>query len=143
MQLYWKVYFGIYAVLALVGGLGAALRPSALTLVDWIDLLAFTPVALTALWAQAFGRSLLPETIWKVLLFSAVFWKSIAVGITAPKVAAQAVDLNSRMGVGIAEASIVVALITAAFVIGPTLFALYCKGYPDGDRAHIRLPARG
>jgi len=143
MQLWWKVYFGIFAVLAAVGAMGAALRPTALTLVDWIDLLAYTPVAILALAAQAFGRSVLPESLWKVLLFASVFWKSIDVGVSAPKVAAQAVDLNTRMGVGIAEVSILVAIITAGFVSGPALFALYCKGYPDGDRARIRLPARG
>ena len=75
MQLWWKVYFGIFAVLAAVGAMGAALRPTALTLVDWVDLLAYTPVALLALDAQAFGRSLLPETLWKVLRFACVCWK--------------------------------------------------------------------
>jgi hypothetical protein len=120
--------------------MGAALRPAALALTDWIDLVAFAPLAITVLGAQAFGRSLLPEKVWQVLLFASVFWKSIALGSSIPKLIARAIDLNTRMGVVAAEIAIVAAVATAALLVAPPLIALYHKGYPDGDLSRIRLP---
>jgi len=121
--------------------LGAALRPAALAAIDWVDLAAFTPVALFAVGAQAFSRSVLPTNLWKGLLFAAVFWKSIALGVSVPKVIARGVDMNAKVGLGAAELTIALALFMAAFLVGPPLMALYCKGYPDGDLGRIRLPS--
>lgn len=137
--MFWRFYFWAYLGLAALAAIGAALRPQALSPTDWIDLAAFAPIAIVAAGAQAFDRALLPTTVWRVLLFTSVFWKSIALGINTPKVTARVVDLNARMGVGVAELSIVIALATAAFLTGPSLVALYRKAYPDGDLARIRL----
>jgi hypothetical protein len=139
--MYWRVYFWAYAALTALSVLGAALRPAALAAIDWVDLLAFTPVALFAVGAQAFNRSILPTNVWRGLLFASVFWKSIALGISVPKVIARGVDMNAHVGLVAAEVSIAVALFMAAFLIGPPLVALYGKGYPDGDLGRIRLPS--
>ena len=90
--MFWRVYFGAYVAWAALSLMGAALRPSALSLTEWIDLVAFAPLAITVLGAQAFGRSLLPEKVWQGLLFASVFWKSIALGSSIPKLIARAVD---------------------------------------------------
>jgi hypothetical protein len=138
--MFWRVYFWAYLAWVALSLMGAALRPAALALTDWIDLVAFAPLAITVLGAQAFGRSLLPEKVWQVLLFASVFWKSIALGSSIPKLIARVVDLNTRMGVVAAEIAIVAAVATAALLVAPPLIALYHKGYPDGDLSRIRLP---
>jgi len=141
MSSYWRGYFWAYLALTALSVLGAALRPAALAAIDWVDLAAFTPVALFAVGAQAFSRSVLPTNLWKGLLFAAVFWKSIALGVSVPKVIARGVDMNAKVGLGAAELTIALALFMAAFLVGPPLMALYCKGYPDGDLGRIRLPS--
>jgi hypothetical protein len=139
--MFWKGYFWAYIALAAFSLLGAVLRPSALVVTDWIDLVAFTPVAVAAVLAQAFNRSFLPTDAWRVLLFGSVFWKSIALGISIPKVMAHGVALNSTAGLIPAEIAIAAALGMAGFLVAPPLVALYCKGYPDGDLGRIRLPS--
>ena len=106
MSSYWRVYFWAYLALTALSVLGAALRPAALAAIDWVDLAAFTPVALFAVGAQAFSRSVLPTNLWKGLLFAAVFWKSIALGVSVPKVIARGVDMNAKVGLGAAELTI-------------------------------------
>jgi hypothetical protein len=138
---YWRVYFWAYVALTALSMLGAALRPAALGPIDWVDLAAFAPVALLAVGAQAFNRSILPTSVWKVLLFASVFWKSIALGVSIPKVVARGADIDAKVSLGAAEVTIALALFMAAFLVGPPLVALYCKGYPDGDLARIRLPS--
>ena len=138
--MFWKAYFWAYIVLVAFAALGAALRPHALTLVDWIDLAAFMPIALGAVLVRAFNRWVLPPHIWKALLFAAVFWKSIALGIGVPKLVAKALDLSARVSLIIAEATIFLAIAMAVFLTAPPLVALYLNGYPDGDGARIRLP---
>jgi len=138
--MFWKAYFGLYCFLGVFNALGAGLRPGTLTPIDWVDLGLFTPVALAALFAQALDRWVLPTMVWRVLLFAAVFWKSIALGITIPKVIARGVDLNARMGLLTAELAIALGVVSAVFLAGPPLVALYLRGYPDGDLALMRLP---
>jgi hypothetical protein len=141
--MFWKAYFWACLALAAYASLGAALRPHNLTWVDWIDLAAFTPVALGAVLVRAFNRWVLPPSMWKVLLFATVFWKSITLGIGAPKLVARAVDLNARVSLMMAEGAIFVAIGLAIFLTAPPLIALYLNGYPDGDGARIRLPGPG
>ena len=138
--MFWKAYFGLYCFLGAFNAMGAGLRPDALTLIDWIDLAVFMPVALAALCAQALDRWVLPTTVWRILLFAAVFWKAIALGVAIPKVIARGVDLNLRMGLFAAELAIALGLVSAVFLAGPPLVALYLRGYPDGDLALMRLP---
>jgi hypothetical protein len=138
---YWRIYFWAYLALTALSMLGAALRPADLMAIDWVDLAAFTPVALFAVGAQAFNRSVLPTNVWRGLLFASVFWKSIALGISLPKAIARGVDMNAKVGLGAAEVTIALALFMTAFLVGPPLVALYCKGYPDGDLGRIRLPS--
>ena len=139
MPMFWRFYFWAYLGLSALGVIGAALRPDSLSPTDWIDLAAFTPVAILAAGAQTFNRALLPTTVWRVALFTSVFWKSIALGISVPKVVARGVDLNARMGLGAAEVAIVIAIGVAAFLTGPPLVALYHKAYPDGDLGRMRV----
>ena len=138
--MFWKAYFGLYVALALFGLMGAGLRPTSLGPTDWFDLAVFTPIALGALAAQAFNRWVLPTVVWRVLLFGAVFWKAIALGISIPKVLTRGVDLNAKMGLVAAEAAIAMGVFAAVFLAGPPLVALYLRGYPDGDLGLMRLP---
>ena len=138
--MFWKAYFWGFLVLAIFAGLGAALRPHNLNMVDWIDLAAFTPVAAGAVLVRAYNRWVLPPWVWKGLLFVTVFGKSIEVGIEVPKLVAKAVDLNARVSLMVAEVTIIIAVAMAAFLTAPPLIALYLNGYPDGDGARIRLP---
>src|SRR5882757_6138124 len=138
--MFWKAYFWAYLVLAAFAALGAVLRLAALTWVDWIDLAAFMPIAIGAVLVRAYGRWVLPPPVWKVLLFAAVFWKSIALGIGVPKLVTKALDLNGRLSLVLTETTLFVAIGTAVFLTAPPLIALYLNGYPDGDGARIRLP---
>jgi hypothetical protein len=138
--MFWKAYFSLYCALAAFSLMGAGLRPASFTPADWFDLAVFTPVALSALGAQAFDKWVLPTTAWRVLLFGSVFWKAIALGISIPKVIARGVELNARMGLVTAELAIALGIVTAIFLAGPPLVALYLRGYPDGDLALMRLP---
>lgn len=140
--MFWKAYFSLYCALAAFNLMGAGLRPATVETPDWVDLAVFTPIALGAIGAQAFNRWVLPTNVWRILLFASVFWKSIALGISIPKVIARGVDLNSRMGLLTAEVAIALGVISAAFMAGPPLVALYMRAYPDGDLALMRLPNR-
>ena len=80
-------------------GRAAVLRRWLVT--DWIDLAAFTPVALiAAILVRAFLRQvvLVHPRVWRGVLFAAVFWKSISMGISVPTLVARvkALDLNAK-----------------------------------------------
>lgn len=138
--MFWKAYFSLYCALATFSLMGAGLRPMTLGPADWFDLAVFTPIALGALSAQAFDRWVLPTNLWRGLLFASVFWKSIALGISIPKVISHGVELNARLGLLTAELAIALGVMTAIFLAGPPLVALYLRAYPDGDLALMRLP---
>jgi hypothetical protein len=125
--------------LAILNLLSAALRPAGLGPIEWIDLAAFTPLALFAVWSQAFDKWLVHPNAWRIVLFGAVFWKSISLGITVPQIIAKAIDLNARAGVAAAESAIVVAAGMAIILTVPPLIAIYCRAYPGGDRPRVRL----
>jgi|SRR5579859_692835 len=138
--MFWKAYFWGFLALAVYAGLGALLRPQSLAIPDWVDLVAFTPIAAGAVFVRAYDRWLLPPYVWKGLLFATVFGKSMMLGIGVPKLAARAADLSTHVSLFAAETAIIIATAMAAFLVAPPLAALYLNGYPDGDGARIRLP---
>ena len=83
--MFWKAYFWGFLVWAGFAGLGAALRPHSLTMVDWIDFVTFMPVAAAAVLVRAYNRWVLPPWVWKGLLFVTVFGKSMEGGIEVPE----------------------------------------------------------
>ena len=54
--MFWRIYFWTFAALSILNALSAALRPEALAITDWVDLAVFTPMALFAVWSQAFDK---------------------------------------------------------------------------------------
>jgi hypothetical protein len=138
--MFWRAYFWTFVALSILNALSAALRPEALQITDWIDLAVFTPMALFAVWSQAFDKWLVHPNVWRGVLFGAVFWKSISLGITVPVTLAKALDLKAKAGVSAAESSILVAAGMALLLTVPPLVAIYCRAYPGGDRPRIRLP---
>lgn len=138
--MFWRIYFWTFVALSILNALSAALRPEALAITDWVDLAAFTPLALFAVWSQAFDKWLVHPNVWRGVLFGAVFWKSISLGISVPTLIARALELNAKAGVSAAESAIVTAGGMAIILTIPPLVAVYCRAYPGGDRPRIRLP---
>ncbi len=139
--MFWRIYFWTFTALAILTALSAALRPAAQGITDWVDLAVFMPIALFAVWSQAFDKWLVHPNVWRGVLFGAVFWKSISLGISVPTLIVKAMDLNAKAGVAAAESAIVVAAGTAIILTIPPLVAIYCRAYPGGDRPRIRLPS--
>jgi hypothetical protein len=137
--MFWRVYFWTFVGLAILNMLSAALQPAALGPIEWLDLAAFTPLALFAVWSQTFDKWLVHPNIWRIVLFVAVFWKSISLGMTVPEIIAKATELNAKAGVSAAESAIVMAAGMAIILTVPPLIAIYCRAYPGGDRPRIRL----
>jgi hypothetical protein len=138
--MFWRIYFWTFAALAILTALSAALRPQAQGITDWIDLAVFMPVMLFAVWSQAFDKWLVHPNAWRGVLFAAVFWKSISLGVSVPQFIVKAMDLNAKAGLAAAESALVVAAGMAIILTIPPLVAVYCRAYPGGDRPRIRLP---
>jgi hypothetical protein len=138
--MFWRVYFWTFVALSILNALSAGLRPQTLAITDWVDLALFTPMAVFAVWSQAFDKWLVHPNVWRGVLFGAVFWKSISLGVTVPAVIVKALELNAKAGVSAAESAIVVSVGTAIIMTVPPLVAVYCRAYPGGDRPRIRLP---
>jgi hypothetical protein len=138
--MFWRIYFWTFAALAILTVLSAALRPQAQGITDWIDLAVFMPVMLFAVWSQAFDKWLVHPNAWRGVLFAAVFWKSISLGVSVPQFIVKAMDLNAKAGLAAAESALVVAAGMAIILTIPPLVAVYCRAYPGGDRPRIRLP---
>ena len=100
--MFWRIYFWTFTALSALNALSAALRPAALAITDWVDLAVFTPMALFAVWSQAFDKWLVHPNVWRGVLFGAVFWKSISLGISVPQLLARVMDLNAKAGVAAA-----------------------------------------
>jgi hypothetical protein len=138
--MFWRAYFWTYLALTALSGLAAALRPTALSPTDWVDLAVFMPFALFSVWSQAFDKWLLHPNTWRFVLFGGVFWKSISLGVSIPKVIVKGLELNAKQGLAAAESAIIVAGGMAIILSVPPLVAVYCRAYPGGDRPRIRLP---
>ncbi|HZZ68989.1 MAG TPA: hypothetical protein VFE18_12520 [Phenylobacterium sp.] len=141
--MFWRIYFWTFVALAILNALGAALQPATQTPTDWVDIAVFLPLALFAVWSQAFDKWLVHPNAWRFVLFGAVFWKSISLGISIPTVIAKGLAINAKQGVNAAESAIVT-MAGMAIILGvPPLVAMYYRAYPGGDRPRIRLAAPG
>lgn len=151
MELLVLLFLRIYAVVYLVLFVEAlALVPSRATqpsLVQLIDMVFFTPVAVVGLWSAAYRHFSLPKHGWRVLLFASVFWRPFAIGNAVlsgdaiPKFRAFIGALTSKMT---GDAALVVTLAATALIcllgsllILPPLVALYRNAY--GDESLLKL----
>lgn len=147
MLLFLRIYSVAYLVLfveALALVPGRATQPS---LVQLIDLVVFTPIAVVGLWSAAYRHISLPKHGWRVLLFASVFWRPFAIGNAVlsgdaiSKFRAFIGALTVKMA---GDAALVVTLVATACVcllgsllILPPLVALYRNAY--GDESLLKL----
>src|SRR5258705_12929681 len=78
--LFLRIYAVVYLVLFIEGLALVASRGTLPSLVQLIDMVFFTPVAVIGLWSAAYRHLSLPKHGWRVLLFASVFWRPFAIG---------------------------------------------------------------
>jgi hypothetical protein len=146
VQLFLRIYSVVYLVLFLEGLALAPLRgmPS---MVQLIDMVFFSPVAVIGLWSAAYRHLALPKHGWKILLFASVFWRPFAIGNAVlsgdaiPRFRALLTGMTANMS---GDAALLVTLAATAgvclvgsLVILPPLVALYRNAY--GDESLLKL----
>jgi hypothetical protein len=147
--LFLRIYAVAYLVLFIEGLATLPMRGLQPSLVQFIDLVFFTPVAVVGLWSAAYRHLSLPKHGWRVLLFASVFWRPFAIGNAVLSgdaiakfrgfVGGLTTNMNSD------EALIVTLLATAgvcllgSLLILPPLVALYRNAY--GDESLLKLMA--
>jgi len=151
VQLFLRIYAVVYLVLFVETLIFTATRGVQLTLIQLIDMLFFTPVAVIGLWSAAYRHLNLPKHTWKVLLFASVFWRPLAIGsavltgnlipkfqITVGRLTANmtpdnalAVTLGATAGV----------CLLGSLLILPPLVALYRNAYGDESLLKLMSPA--
>jgi hypothetical protein len=145
--LFLRIYAVVYLVLFLEGVALLPAQATQPTLIQLIDLVFFTPVAVLGLWSAGYRHLNLPKHGWKVLLFASVFWRPFAIGnaVLSGNVIAK---FQTLLGAVTAKMSgdaalLVMLLATAAvcflgsLVILPPLVALYRNAY--GDESLLKL----
>jgi hypothetical protein len=146
VTLFLRIYAVIYLVLYLEG-LAFATARGAPTLIQLIDMLFFTPVAVIGLWSAAYRHLNLPKHGWKFLLFASVFWRPFALGNAilsgdaVPKFQALVASFTGKLN---GDGAILVTLLVTvglcflgSLLILPPLIALYRNAY--GDESLLRL----
>ena len=146
MLLFLRIYAVIYLV-AFLEALAFAPANGMPSLVQLIDLIIFTPVAVIGLWSAAYRHLGLPKHGWKVLLFASVFWRPFAIGNAVlsgdaiPRFRAILGGLTAKMS---GDSALLVTLLATAglclagsLVILPPLVALYRNAY--GDESLLKL----
>ncbi|HEY0438243.1 MAG TPA: hypothetical protein VGC92_16495 [Phenylobacterium sp.] len=146
MLLFLRIYAVIYLV-AFVEALAFAPARGMPSIVQLIDLIFFTPVAVVGLWSAAYRHLALPKHGWKVLLFASVFWRPFAVGNAVlsgdaiPRFRAFLGGLTAKMSGDVALLTTLAATAGLCFlgslVILPPLIALYRNAY--GDESLLKL----
>jgi hypothetical protein len=152
--LFLRIYAVAYLVWFVESLAFAPSRTAAPTIVQLIDLIFFTPVAVVGLWSAAYRHLNLPKHGWKILLFASVFWRPFAVGNALlsgdaiAKFRAILGGLTAKMSGDAALVTTLLATVGVCFagslVILPPLVALYRNAY--GDESLLKLmsprPAR-
>lgn len=146
VQLFLRIYAVAYLVLYLEG-LAFATARAAPSLIQLIDMVFFTPVAVIGLWSAAYRHLNLPKHGWKLLLFASVFWRPFALGSAVlsgdaiPKFQALVAGFTGKLSgdsVVIATLLVTVGLcFLGSLLVLPPLIALYRNAY--GDESLLRL----
>ncbi|MFL5297241.1 MAG: hypothetical protein ACJ798_12745 [Phenylobacterium sp.] len=147
MLLFLRVYAVAYLVLFLEGIALAPSRAASMSIIQWVDMLIFTPVAVVGLWSAAYRHLTLPKHGWKVLLFASVFWRPLAIGnavLSGNAIAKFQAFLGGVTGQMSSQNALAVTLMATAgacllgsLVIVPPLIALYRNAY--GDESLLKL----
>jgi hypothetical protein len=145
--LFLRIYAVAYLVLFLESLAFSTARSTPPSIIQLIDMIFFTPVAVVGLWSAAYRHLNLPKHGWKILLFASVFWRPLAIGnaILAGNLIGkfQAFMSGFTTKMSSENALAVTLLATAAlcfvgsFMILPPLFALYRNAY--GDESLLKL----
>lgn len=152
MLLFLRIYAVVYLVLyieSLIFGLG---RGSQLTIIQIVDMMFFTPVAVLSLWSAGYRHLNLPKNTWKILLFASVFWRPLAIGnavlfgSTIPKFQAVMAGITAKMSgqdaLAVTLMAIAAVCFTGSVVILPPLIALYRNAYGDESLLKLVSPFR-
>ena len=147
MLLFLRIYAVVYLVLFLESLMFATGRATQPSIIQLIDMIFFTPVAVIGLWSAAYRHLNLPKHTWKILLFASVFWRPLAIGNavlfgnTIPKFQAFMGGVTAKMSSENALAVILLATVgvclLGSLVIIPPLIALYRNAY--GDESLLKL----
>lgn len=151
MQLFLRIYAVVYLVVFVESLLLTAAHGLQVTMIQIIDMIFFTPVAVIGLWSAAYRHLSLPKHTWKILLFASVFWRPLAVGSTVltggaiPKFQAFLGKLTASMTADNALAVTLAATAGVCFlgslVVLPPLIALYRNAYGDESLLKLMSPA--
>lgn len=147
MLLFLRIYAVVYLVLYVEGLALATARGAPPSMIQLIDMLFFTPVAVIGLWSAAYRHLNLPKHGWKILLFASVFWRPFALGNAilsgdaVPKFEALVRSITGKMS---GDYAVIVSLLVTvglcflgSLLILPPLIALYRNAY--GDESLLRL----
>jgi hypothetical protein len=150
--LFLRIYAVVYLVLyieSLIMGLAGG---SQLTIIQLVDMLFFTPVAVLSLWSAGYRHLNLPKNTWKILLFASVFWRPLAVGnavlfgTAIPKFQSVMAGITAKMSAQDALAVTLMAVAAVCFagsvVILPPIIALYRNAYGDESLLKLMSPFR-
>lgn len=147
MLLFLRIYAVVYLVLFVEGLILTASRGAQPSLIQLIDMIVFTPVAVVGLWSAAYRHLSLPKHGWKILLFASVFWRPFAIGNAV--LSGDAISRFRSLVGGLTaklsgDTALVVTLLATAGVcflgsllILPPLVALYRNAY--GDESLLKL----
>lgn len=151
MQLFLRIYAVVYLVLfveSLIFAVAHGMQP---TMVQFVDMLFFTPVAVIGLWSAAYRHLALPKHTWKVLLFASVFWRPLAIGSAVltgnliPKFQAVLGKLTATMSpdnaLAVTLAATAGVCLLGSLVVLPPLVALYRNAYGDESLLKLMSPA--
>ena len=128
--MFWKVYFVVYSALCAISLLIGVASPGQVSAVDWIGMAIFTPLAIAGLWSFAYQRPILPVRIWKGVLFASVFWETVQLGSSVPKMLASISTASAQIGPTAVFVLIAIVFVISFFLIAPPLVALYRNAYP-------------
>ena len=147
VQLFLRIYAVVYLVIYLEGLAFATVRSPAPSLVQLIDMLFFTPVAVIGLWSAAYRHLNLPKHGWKMLLFASVFWRPFALGnavLSGDAIPKFQVLITGVTGKLSGDAAMIATLLVTvglcfmgSLLVLPPLVALYRNAY--GDESLLRL----
>ena len=152
MLLFLRIYAVVYLVLFIESLLFGLTQGGQLTIIQLIDMMFFTPVAVLSLWSAGYRHLNLPRNTWKILLFASVFWRPLAVGnavlfgTAIPKFQAFMAGITAKMSSQDALAVDLFAIAGVCFagsmVILPPLIALYRNAYGDESLLKLVSPFR-
>ena len=152
MLLFLRIYAVVYLVLYIESLIFGLTQGGQLTIIQMIDMLFFTPVAVLSLWSAGYRHLNLPKNTWKILLFASVFWRPLAVGNAVlfgsaiPKFQAFMSTITAKMSSQDALAVSLMAIAGVCFagsvVILPPLVALYRNAYGDESLLKLMSPFR-